>query len=225
MDGSRFLKKYKDKVHVIPNGVDLDEFTTSQSKVQCRKRLGLDPEVPIVLFVGSLLPRKGVKELVESARQIMDLLPDFQMIFVGDGLLRSVLETRSSELGVRTHVHFSGFVSKPDERNAYYRAADVLVVPSIGDEMFPLVILEGFATGSALVVSDIKAFKSIVDHEENGLITTAGDPASLADAILRLFRSPDLRARISHNASALAERYSWTTVAARTAALYEAQRR
>ena len=72
---SLYLKKYKDKTVSIPNGIDLEEYQTSFTMTDARKKLGLPDDPPVVLYVGSLIPRKGVDVLLKAMRRVADIHP------------------------------------------------------------------------------------------------------------------------------------------------------
>jgi glycosyltransferase involved in cell wall biosynthesis len=219
---SRFLKKYPRKTVSIPNGVDLDEFRSDLSPGEARERIGLAGAHPVILYVGSLIPRKGVDVLIAAMRKVSDAFPDVELVLVGQGLSRESLERQAEASGLAGRVQFRGFVGDIAQKVLYYRAADVLAVPSVNDmEMFPLVLLEGSAMGCAMAVSDLETFNCIVRDGYNAVYTRAGDPDSLAKGILTILKDPGLKASLSANAERNAQKFSWKAVAQETEALYQ----
>jgi len=219
---SRFLWKYQEKTVVIPNGVDLDEYGYSMSQADCRDRLVLPKDHHLVLFMGSLMPRKGVDVLIKAMKRASETLPDTELIIVGRGPMEQQLRRMVVQEGLTQQVRFEGFVAKSSKKAMYYRAADILVVPSVNSmEMFPLVLLEGSAAGCAMVVSDLQTFKTIIHENVNGVVTKAGDEVSLALGILSVLCNSDLRKKLSHEALKFVQPFSWTAVAKQTEALYE----
>lgn len=220
---SRFLHKYLDKTVVIPNGVDLEEYALAISARDCRAQLGLPVGVPLVLYVGSFRPRKGVRVLLKAFKRVVTDLPEAQLILLGQGPKEGALKQLASELGLSSHVHFVGFIADNRTKAMYYRAADALVIPSTTSEMesFNLVILEGSASGCAMVVSDLETFKYIILEGTNAVVTRAGDASSLGDGILRVLRNPDLRMSLSAEAVRRVRPFSWSSVAEQTEDLYE----
>jgi glycosyltransferase involved in cell wall biosynthesis len=129
IDESRFLGKYRDKIVVIPNGVNIDEFDIGYSKEECRKKLGLPFDENIILFVGTLSLYKGPDILLKAMLMILKNIPNSKLVFVGGGPMREGLEKQSKKLGVERHVEFAGFVEER-LKPLYYTAADVFCLPS-----------------------------------------------------------------------------------------------
>jgi glycosyltransferase involved in cell wall biosynthesis len=219
---SRFLKKYAAKTVSIPNGVDLDEFHTGLSQKEAGEKIGLAGGSPVILYLGSLIPRKGVDVLIAATRKVADVFPDVELVLVGQGLSRESLERQAEDLGLGGRVRFRGFVGDIGRKVLYYRAADVLAVPSVNDmEMFPLVLLEGSAMGCPMAVSDLETFQCIIRNGYNGISTKAGDPDSLAKGILAILGNSEMKEALSKNAREYAEKFSWKAVAQETEALYQ----
>ena len=117
-------------------------------------------------------------------------------------------------------MRFEGFCDEARLRDLY-GAADLVIVPSLY-EPFGLVALETMACGSPVMVADTGGLREIVHHDITGLRFTPGDPESLAEVGVRLLTDRRLARRLALEAqSVLAERHSWTAVAARTAQTYQ----
>jgi glycosyltransferase involved in cell wall biosynthesis len=218
---SRFLAKYQDKIVVIPNGINVKDFNAPYSKEECRKKLGLEVNGYVILFVGNLTPYKGPEILVRAMPEVMREIPSAELVFVGNGSMRKELEELSKRLGIEKHVKFAGFV-KESLKPLYYKAADVFCLPSImSTEVFPLVLLEASASDLPMVVSDLNTFKCIIEDGYNGIVTRRGDPKALADAIVYLLENEDVRRKMGENARRKAEKYSWEKIAEMTEKLYE----
>jgi teichuronic acid biosynthesis glycosyltransferase TuaC len=218
---SRFLKKYGRKTETIPNGIDSEEYRTSLTSLEARKAVNLPPGSPVILFVGSLLPRKGVDVLLRAMQRIVANHPAAQLIILGQGPLRESLLRQAAALGVASHTHFQGFIGDPAQKALYYRAADVLAVPSLDDlEVFPLVLLEGSAAGCAIAASDLETFRVIARDGFNVVSAKAGDPESLAAGIRSIVENDRLKESLSRNAEENVKRFSWLQVAGETEALY-----
>ncbi|RLC81066.1 MAG: hypothetical protein DRJ03_09960 [Chloroflexi bacterium] len=219
---SRFLSKYQHKTVNIPNGVNLEEYKTALTKAASRKQLGLLLDHPVILFLGSLIPRKGGDVLLRAMRRVVDVFPTAELVLVGRGPMMDLLKRHVSELDLAHRVRFEGFIGDSALKAIYYKAADVYVVPSVNSmEMFPLVLLEASALGCAMVVSDLATFRCIIDHGYNGIVTRAGDEASLADGIVSVLQNPDLQRRLSEHARKRVQQFSWQTIAAQTEDLYQ----
>ena len=221
IDESRFLGKYRDKIVVIPNGINIEDFDIPLSSEQCREKLGLPPNKNMILFVGNLIPYKGPNVLVNAMPMIVEEVPDTELVFVGSGGMRSELEELSKKLRIERYVKFAGFVEE-SLKPLYYRAADVFCLPStLNTEVFPIVLLEASASGIPMVVSDLVTFRCIIDEGYNGLFTKRRDESNLADVIISLLENEEVRNTMSMNARKNVEEYSWERIAGETEKVYK----
>lgn len=220
IDESRVLGKYRDKIVVIPNGINVDEFDVGYSKEQCRGKLGLSTNSRMILFVGTLSPHKGPDILIKAMSEIVKEVPDVKLVFVGHGGMREELEMLSKKLGVEKNVEFAGFVEE-SMKPLYYRAADVFCLPSVmNHEIFGIVNLEAMACSVPVVASKIGGVPDVVKDGENGLLVLPGDSGSLADAIIYLLENEDVREKMGTNGRKKVEDYSWDRVAEETEKVY-----
>jgi teichuronic acid biosynthesis glycosyltransferase TuaC len=156
---------------ILPIGVDLRRYRDLPDPAQARERLGLPRDVPIVLFVGTLLEPKGIHVLKGALRRIG--APRVLGVFVGDGPLRSAL---AGEEGIR------GVGSVPNEQvPLYMRAADVLALPSFSEGM-PTVLIEAGAAGLPIVATDVGGIPELL-APDRGLLVPARDEGALVAAL------------------------------------------
>ena len=200
-------------VSVIPNGVNLETFRPIPPR-EARSALGL-PDRPTLLFVGNLVPEKGVDRLLEIYRRLAASEPAFdaQLLLVGKGPLRRPLEERVRSWGLSDRVRFVGEVAHADLRN-WYGAADILCVPS-RREGWPNVILESIACGTPVVATGVGGIPEILTSPSVG--TIAGDSdAEFASAVLEgLRRTWDPDALRAH-----AARHTWERAAESVRAVF-----
>ena len=213
---SRFLGKYRDKIIVIPNGINLEEFDIPYSKEECRDLLKLDKEKNIILFVGSLHPLKGPHILLKAIPKVIRKNRDTLFVFVGGGDIDRYKKL-SEELGVREYVKFTGYVDK--NKPFYYKASDIFVLPSFL-ECLPLVILEAMACGVPIVASKVGGIPDVVKDGWNGLLVPPGDSEALANAIIYLLENEDIRERMGKNGRERVKNYSWDKIAEETEKVY-----
>ena len=220
IDESRVLGKYRDKIVVIPNGINVNEFDVGYSKEECREKLGLSIDSRIILFVGTLSPHKGPDILIKAMSKIVKEVPDAKLVFVGYGGMRAELEMLSKKLGVKKNVKFAGFVEE-SMKPLYYRAADVFCLPSVmKHEIFGIVNLEAMACGVTIVASKIGGVPDVVKDGENGLLVLPKDSDALADAIIYLLENEDVRKTMGANGQKKVEDYSWERIAEATEKVY-----
>jgi glycosyltransferase involved in cell wall biosynthesis len=185
---SKSLKCFLDKVEVAANFVDLRRFRTD---IDCGDLRGglLGGREKVVLFVGRLVPYKGLDVLIDSFEILKDR---YRLVIVGVGPLENDLKKRSLKLG--DSVFFAGEVSS-DELPKYYCACDVLVLPSVtSQEAFGIVLLEAMACGKPVIASDFSGMPYVVGEDgkkdlggfyegEGGLLFPPKDLLRLSDAI------------------------------------------
>ncbi|MFW6116707.1 MAG: glycosyltransferase [bacterium] len=182
------------KIVLLPNSVDETRFRPVD-RAAARQRLGLPHDFPLILYVGSLIERKGVRDLVQAMSEIDSEMPKAQLFLVGEGHLRKDLETQVQTLELGSNVSFAG--ARPSHEVPYWmNAADVLVLPSYSEGR-PTVVLEAMACRTAVVASDIGGNRELVVPQETGLLARAGDPGDIADKLVMALRDDGLRDRLS----------------------------
>jgi glycosyltransferase involved in cell wall biosynthesis len=174
------------RTHLIRNGIDMHRFHPG-SPEEARRRLGLTSDEPLVLFVGNLLPVKGLDILIQALWLVRCAGVRFQCVCVGDGPLKSQLRSRIGELGLAPRVRLVGACPQealPD----WYRAAAVLVLPS-RSEGVPNVLMEAAACGTPVIASRVGGVPELC-HPAS--LVPPEDPRALA-AQIRLFLDPATR--------------------------------
>jgi D-inositol-3-phosphate glycosyltransferase len=220
----QFRRLYGDpqgQIEIIAPGVEHALFGPGD-RAGARRAIGVDPDVPMLLFVGRIQPLKGP----DVAIRALDALgrPEAQLVIVGgaSGTSGDVELRRAQqlvdELGLHDQVRFVD--PQPHHiLSTYYRAADVVVVPS-RSESFGLVALEAAACGTPVVASAVGGLQSLVDHAVTGYLVADRDPVAFAKAVARILDEPLLAEAMSAAASARARRYTWGFAAARLRRLY-----
>jgi glycosyltransferase involved in cell wall biosynthesis len=137
------------------------------------------------LFVGRLRQEKGVETLIRAWKDV-----PYPLKIVGDGPLRSDMETLARTLGI--NVTFEGLKERADVA-AFMQSATLLIIPSECYEGFPVTVLEGLATGVPLVVSALGALDELIDAPTHGVKFTPGDPIGLRAAATGLLADPAAR--------------------------------
>ena len=174
----------RDKVRVIPNGIPPDRFPAGGDPVAERRALALPGLVPdrfTAVFVGALVTEKGVDVAIRAVRE----LPDVQLLIVGDGADRAAFESLAAPDAARIT-----FVGAVDDVGGYYRAADVVLLPSVTESM-PATLIEGALSGRPAVATAVGAIPEIVLDGRTGYLVPVGDVDAVRDAIGRLASAPD----------------------------------
>lgn len=212
------LQPYRDKCVVIPFGIDVHRLEATPDVVdRSRQILAREPR-PKVLFIGRMVPYKGVDVLLRALEGL-----DAVAWLVGDGPLRAGLEQEAVRRGLGDRVRFLG--SLPDaEVVAYLHACDVFVLPSVTHaETFGMVQLEAMACGKPVISTNVRSGVPWVNrHGETGLVVEPGDAPALAEAVVQLLRDPAERHRMGRAGQArVARDFTLEAMAAATTRLYQ----
>lgn len=198
-----------ERVEVIPNGVDITRFDDVEPEREAEVRAEYDVDADnVVLFVGTITPRKGVVDLVEAVANVPD---DAQFVLIGNtdlepGYVDDVRETIASE-GVEDRIILIGFI--PEEHLlAFYSLADVFVLPSY-EEGSSIAVTEAMAAGLPVVGSKIDGIKQQVDHGVHGLLTPPGDTRTLAKNLSCLIGNEERRVSMERSIKERADKLAW----------------
>jgi glycogen(starch) synthase len=208
------------KVRIVPNGVDPEEFkpVAETDREGGRRRFGLGSE-PCVLFVGSLIPRKGLPFLVEAAKKIVKKYSGTKFVIVGEGPLKNQLLSNLATANLSGNFKFLGNV-KEDMLPTLYNCADVLALPSI-QEGQGIVLLEAQASAKPVVAFDVGGVNEAVRSGETGLLVKRGSSEELADALLKLLSDKALREKMGANGRRfVTENFTWDICAQKMLNVY-----
>jgi glycosyltransferase involved in cell wall biosynthesis len=182
----------RDKIVVIPNGIDKQKFDTQRGDDVIRKRLGLENRL-VLGFTGFMREWHGLDRIV-------DLLAgddnERHFLIVGDGPARQSIETRAKELGVEDRVTITGIVQR-EQVAGYVTAFDIALQPDVVDYASPLKLFEYMALGRAIVAPDKPNIREILVHEENALLFDPNDKDTFYGTINMLCKDDALREKIS----------------------------
>lgn len=156
-----------------------------------------------LLFVGNLLERKGVADLLRAFASPDLRSRDIVMTLAGGGPIETY-RAMATKLGIGDRVTFTGWVSQDDARVLMVNA-DALILPAY-DEGLPLVILEALASDTPVICTAVGSIPEVLEHNFSALFVTPGDEATITAAIVTLIDEPDLRRTLAKNGRALYER-------------------
>lgn len=196
----------------IPNGVDVRAFA----------RAALLPGYPrvggTVLFLGRFdEPRKGMAVLLGALPELVNRHPDIEILVVGRG---DEDKLRKEAGAYASHLTFLGQVDDEEKASAM-RSADVYCAPNLGGESFGIVLVEAMASGTAVVASELDAFRRVLRDGTAGLLVPVGDSAALAVALDSVLSSDEVRAGLVDAAARVVTGYDWPVVAEQIMRVYE----
>ena len=178
----------------IGNGVQLDEFNGNgecrMPKCESGIRYSEPDTAPLVLCVCRVVREKGVFDLIQASRLVIDRVPEVRFVLVGDGPALDGVKESARECGVESRWVFAGF--RQDVRSLLARAT-LFVLPSWREGM-PRSIIEAMAMGRPVVATNIRGCREEVIDGVTGLLVPPQDPAGLADAIVRIVSDETLAA-------------------------------
>jgi glycosyltransferase involved in cell wall biosynthesis len=208
-----------EKIRLVPNGVDPERFTPADGDCgEFRRRIGAEG-MQVVLFVGRLIPRKGVIYLVEAAKQVIQERKETLFALVGNGPLRSRLAADIEAAGLKRNFVFLGDVSDKDLIEAY-RCADVFAFPSI-QEGQGIALLEAQACAKPVVAFNGSAISEAVKNGETGFLVKPADSTALAHAILKLLADDALRQKMGNSGREFVKNeLSWDVCAQKMLSVY-----
>lgn len=186
-----------DKITVRSCGIDVTHFRP-MPRNQAREQLNLPEKYTIVLFVGSLIRRKGVDILLSAIARIVAHHSRVKLIVIGEGPFLKQLEAQALDLAIDKIVHFVGRKSN-DELPFWYSAADVFVLPSLR-EGTPLALLEALSCEVPVIVSRAGGMVEVIEDGKNGLLTDIADPVDLERKLSVLLADSDMRQRFKEAA-------------------------
>jgi len=211
----------EDKLVMIPNGVNLQEYTRNKITdfSQFRRKFA-SPEEKMVVFVGRLVYEKGIHVLINVVPKVLEKV-DAKFIVVGNGYMKGPLLNLINGMSMTHKVMFTGFVDDETLKNLQ-RCADVCVVPSLF-EPFGIVALEAMAAKSPVVVSDTGGLSEIVEHDVTGVKVYPENPDSLAWGITKVLLDGKYANWLKNNAyKKVLEKYDWDKISQQTKNAYEA---
>lgn len=180
------LRIARERVAVIPNGVDTNRFAPLPDAASIRAELGIGPAAPVVGIVAALRPEKNHELFLNMAARVTRDLPSARFLIVGDGPCCESIVRLTQQLGITDHVVFVGSRSDVPRMLA---AMDVFALTS-HTEANPLSILEAMSVGRPVVATNVGSIHEAVAEGQTGFLVTPGDTFQFADRVLRLLNDP-----------------------------------
>jgi len=203
-------------VEVIPYTITVTAKLNQESQAK--------PLLPLVLYVGRLVERKGVEYLIRAFAEVVREVPS-ELVIVGKGPEDERLHQLTEKLNLVQKVHFKGWVSQ-DELEQLYNQCNVFVLPAIIDskgdtEGLGVVLLEAMSYMKPVVASNLGGITDIVKDRETGLLVNEKDPHGLSEAIKSLLSDPSLAASLAKRGyEHVQKQFSWERILSQWTALY-----
>lgn len=196
-------------ITVIPNGVNISQFPVGLKEGRKSQ----------LIFVGSLIERKGVSYLIQAMANLVALHPDIQLIIVGEGKDRGLLEDLTNQLGLEANVIFMGTQSQ-ERISELLRESRLFILPSI-EEGQGVVLVEALASGTPCIGSRVGGIPDVITPDV-GKVVDAGDVGGLSAAIESFLIDDNLWEAASDNARIRAETYyDWNALAENMVEIYQ----
>jgi phosphatidylinositol alpha-mannosyltransferase len=196
----------------IPNGVAVAKFAGAPPLP------GWPGEGGAIGFLGRFTePRKGFAHLRTAYVSLARERPGLRLLVAGPGEREELLDGMPPDLHER--VTYLGKVSEEDKARML-RSVDVYVAPNTGGESFGMILTEAMAAGTAIVASDLDAFRRVLDGGRAGALVPVGDAEALAGCVAELLDHPARRAALAAHAQQVVQEFDWPVVAGRVLEVY-----
>ncbi len=201
----------RDRIHVVPNGADIEVFDATPPRDACRQELDLRDEL-VIGFVGSLKPWHGMDLLLSAFAKLHHEQPQTRLLIVGTGPREATLRAQVDRLALDEVVTFTGAVSH-ERVPALLRAMDVAVAPYPDLEGFyfsPIKLFEYMAAGTCVVASRLGQIAEVIEDGIDGLLFEPGDEADLLAVLRRACDATALRVSLGERGQrTVRTKYTW----------------
>jgi glycosyltransferase involved in cell wall biosynthesis len=206
------------KVRIVPNGVDTEKYQPMPNQAAAKKPFGLSDE-PVVLFVGSLIPRKGLPYLIEAAKKVIAENKQTKFVIVGQGPQKLPLTSAIEKANLTSNFQFIPHVAE-EQFPALYNCADVFALPSI-QEGQGIVLLEAQACSKPIVAFNIGGVNEAVRSGETGFLVTPQSSIEFADALLKLLDDKKLQQKMGNaGRNFVTQNFTWDICAQKMLSVY-----
>lgn len=197
---------------VIPNGIDGQKYANAPITKEFS-----GPNT--IGFMGRFEePRKGLQVLIDSLAIVARFVPDVKYLIAGPGDSDEFVKNLNPQL--QNRITFLGRLSDR-QKESFLKSVEIYVAPNTGGESFGIILTEALSAGTAVVASDIPAFKAVLENGEVGALFRNEDSSDLAKVIVALLRDDARREKLANNGKLSAQKYDWQVVAEQIESVYE----
>ncbi|QDZ41434.1 glycosyltransferase family 4 protein [Euhalothece natronophila Z-M001] len=211
----------RERIQIIPGGVDLNRFDCSFSQEEAQEKLGWKRDRAILFCIRRLSKRMGLDNLITAIDQVRHHYPEVLLYIAGKGELTSTLQAQIEEMNLQDHVKLLGYLAD-EELPLAYRAADLSVVPTVALEGFGLVVVESLATGTPVLGTPIGGIPEILQPFCPDLILEGYQPQQLAQGIQEVLGGQRHLPTAQACQNYVKEHYTWSAIAPQIKAVYQA---
>lgn len=192
-----------ERISVLYNGIDTSSFRrrNEADRAAVRNTFGIPADAALVVTVAVLRREKGIQFLIEAWPDILEAVPNAYYLIVGAGPFESQLKSLATTYKLTNRVLFAGARNDIPE---ILGGSDLFVLPTL-DDVLPTVLAEAMASGLPIVASRVGGVPEMVEPGKNGLLVAPADQTQLAEACVRLLRTPDEALRLGQGGQDVAE--------------------
>jgi len=182
-----------DRFRLIYNAVDISRVSPNPSRgLELRRHYGIPDERKVVIQISWIIPEKGIADLLEVAKLVIQQHRNVHFVIVGEGPFRQEFTTRAEVMGLNQNVTWTGLVKDPFGVGIF-DAADVVCQLSRWQELFGWMIAEAMAFGKPVVATRVGGISELVEEDQTGFLVPMGDFRAAAERVQMLIENPELR--------------------------------
>jgi glycosyltransferase involved in cell wall biosynthesis len=208
-----------ERIHVIPGGVDFDQFNIPVSRIEARTQLGWSQDRPILFCVRRLSKRMGLENLIAAIDKVRHSHLDILLYIAGKGTLAETLQAQIEELELSDRVRLLGYI--PDEQlSLAYRAANFSIVPTLSFEGFGLIVVESLAAGTPVLGTPVGGIPEILQPFCSDLLFEGYSVEQLAQGISEVLSGQRQLPSSQACQAYVRENYTWEAIAPQIKSVY-----
>jgi len=203
----------------IPNAVDFEIFNPYVDSKNTREKYLPSDGKYLISFIGRLVPQKGTDVLIKAIPHVNSFVNNCMYLIVGEGTHREKLENIAKKLSIK-NIAFIGVIQY-SEIPELISASDIIILPSLGAEGSPRVILEAMACGKPVIATKIRGVEDLIIDGKTGVLVEEGNVHQISEAVISLLRNKQNREEIGKNAyEFVKDKFAWKHVGNETLQIY-----
>jgi glycosyltransferase involved in cell wall biosynthesis len=215
-----------DRISVIPAGIDCEKFKPAAKKIQAIKRLDIFSNATKILFVGRLVPEKGIFDLLNAFSMLLKNMQNVELLIVGSGSpkVRIEIDRLIAKLKIRLKIKFLGNI-KYSDMPQFHNLSDIFCLPSFETknwaEQFGYSMVEAMACGKPVVSTWTGSIPEVVKHRDTGILVEPNNPFALQAALEELLFNKAEREKMGRNGRKwVLQKFEANKIASQLACIY-----